>query len=252
MVLIVLPRDLSRPSSGASAAIQPFVINFTLSWTTIFTLPDRVRRIYQVLGLPTLRGRTQTQPPSLPPSMLQGAATSASCRPPGNRLSSVSLENCPPYFYHITSFLSHLPLLPRLDATITTTIATITATTTTTTITTTISFPRFLASLPTRRACPSFFAFTSYSRPLLSPLLSSSFVFISPSISTDDPTEVRSWLTAATLRSLAYTAILLAYSDLPVFSYLPLASLYVAAVGPEDAADFFRSFRSPQDAIRFL
>ena len=67
-----------------------------------------------------------------PPLCLQRAATSASCRPPGNRLSSVSLENCSPYFYHITSFLSHLPLPPVLVATTT---ATTTITTTTIIIT---------------------------------------------------------------------------------------------------------------------
>lgn len=70
-----------------------------------------MRRIYRVVGLPTLRGRTQTHPPLCVPSAGY------------NRLSSVSLQNCPPYFYHITSFLSHLPLTAAIS-----------------------SFPRFLAS----------------------------------------------------------------------------------------------------------
>lgn len=44
-----------------------------------------------------------------------GPARPSSARPTGSSSAS-PLENCPPYFYHITSFLSHLPL-PGLVAT---------------------------------------------------------------------------------------------------------------------------------------
>lgn len=121
-------RGLDRPAAKdpshlhrapVSASIQSFVINFTLSWTTIFTLPDRVRRIYREFL--AYRHYVPAHKRTLPLYVAAVAATSASRRPLVNRLSSVSLENCPPYFYHITSFLSHLPLLPGLVATTTTT-----------------------------------------------------------------------------------------------------------------------------------
>lgn len=58
-----------------------------------------------------------SQPHTATRNPLRTRGTSVFRRPASNRLSSVSLENCPPYFYHITSFLSHhLPLLAGLAA----------------------------------------------------------------------------------------------------------------------------------------
>lgn len=196
VLIVPAARSVRRSTkSGASASIQPFVINFTLSWTTIFTL-DRVRRIYRVLGLPTLRGRTQTQSPSV----LQRAATSACCRPPGNRLSSVSLENCSPYFYHITSFLSHLPLPPGLVAT---TIAT-TSIATTTIIITSASLVFLLLFQLDALVDPFSHLHRTPSSPHFDPFPSS---LPRPSISTVHLAEARNWLTATALNS----AILLAF-----------------------------------------
>jgi len=57
----------------------------------------------------------------VPPRALQHvklrSAQPSSIQPTGSSFASL-LENCPPYFYHITSFLSHLPF-PGLVATLT-------------------------------------------------------------------------------------------------------------------------------------
>lgn len=91
-----------------SASIRPSVINFALSRTTIFTPLDRAWCIHraelsEALRVPihplATRCNVKLRSRSGPARLSQQATSSAS-----------PLENCPPYFYHITSFLSHLPL----------------------------------------------------------------------------------------------------------------------------------------------
>lgn len=116
------PRFRSFLKPRASVSIRPAVINFALSRTTIFTLPDRESRIYRGAYRHYVCRRTPTHPRARGATRAHTSACavdSARVRSANRHGCASPLENCPPYFYHITSFLSHLPLSGPAATTIT-------------------------------------------------------------------------------------------------------------------------------------